>query len=493
MIHVPMLERKMYGRLLEWKSRKHKCLVVRGQRQVGKTFIIDAFARAEYEHYLYLNFNDSPELKTIFEGDISAEALVNKLSLYFGADSVVEGSTLVFLDEIQECGSAYSSLKQFTLYGKIDVIASGSLLGLSSAPDDDRLIPLGYEESMLMRPLDFEEFLWSRKVPGSSIEEVRRCIRERVPMEPALYERMTRLFREYMVVGGMPEAVQSYAESGDLRQPDAVIEGILSTCMRDINRCNRGMDRIKTMDCFESIPHQLSESNRKFMFSRISNDGSRASSDRYRENLLWIREAGYGNFCFALTQPTLPLAGQVKRDSFKIYMSDTGMLLHMYGDKAKAAAFEGDLSYNMGAVAENIVADGLVKCGYEPMYYRKDKGEGRMELDFVEEFWDGVAAIEVKSGRSRIAPSISKVSDFYYIARRIVLEHGNIRVDEHGIEHYPLFASAFVDEMDRRPRTDGAVVPSGNRRCSRSPPPPSRSSALDRPSPTAFFPRPAAS
>lgn len=446
-----MLERKMYGRLMEWKAREHKCLILRGQRQVGKTFIVDVFARAEYDHYVYINFSDSPEYKKIFDGDISAPELVNKLSLFFGADSIVEGSTLIFLDEIQECAAAYSAIKQFTIYGKLDVIASGSLLGTMSMSDDDRLIPLGYEETIVMYPLDFEEFLWAKGFPKKSIEDARRSIRERTPMEPVLFDRLSRLFREFMIVGGMPEAVDAYAKSGDFRPADAVVGNILSVCIRDINRYNRGIDRIKTLDCFESIPHQLSESNRKFMYSRISDEKSRAASDRYGGNLLWIREAGYGNFCYSVTQPVCPLAGQVDRGSFKVYLSDTGMLLHMYGDRAKAAVYEGDMSYNMGAIAENAVAEGLMKSGYLPMYYRKNKGDGRMELDFVEEFWDGIAVIEVKSGKSRVAPSLEKVAGLYDVARRIMLSTDNVHVDEGGVEHYPLFASAFIDEIDPRP------------------------------------------
>lgn len=175
-----MIERKIYGSLLEWKNRKHKCLVVTGQRQVGKTFIIDSFARAEYDHYVHINFEDSPEHKDIFDGDNTAEELIKKLVVNFGEDSIVEGSTLLFLDEIQECERAYSALKQLTIYGKIDVIASGSLLGVR-IPQDRRgaepLIPIGYQETLIMHPVDFEEFLWAKGVPKDAVEELRSCIR----------------------------------------------------------------------------------------------------------------------------------------------------------------------------------------------------------------------------------------------------------------------------------------------------------------------------
>ena len=452
-----MIERKIYRTLLEWKNREHKCLVVTGQRQVGKTFIIETFAKAEYEHYIYINFDDSPELKELFDGDTTAEEMIKKLTVRFGADSIVDGSTLLFLDEIQECERAYSSLKQFSIYGKIDVIASGSLLGVKipqkDEDDEERepLIPLGYQETAVMHPVDFEEFLWAMRIPREAIEEIRSCIRDRTPIEKTLFDRIEKLFREYAIVGGMPEAVEAYVSTNDFRPAYAALKEINATCIRDINRYNKGIDRIKTAECFESIPYQLAESNKKFMYSRIKGGKSRKSSDTYMENLLWIKNAGYGVFCYGLEQPALPLKKYVIRDSFKVYMSDTGMLLNSYGDRAKMAVYQGDGSYNMGAVAENLVASEMHKSGLEPMYYRKDKGEGRMELDFILEFWDGVAVIEVKSGKDRTAPSLKKAGTMFDIARRIMLEPGNIRVDEDGIEHYPMFACAFIEEMDRVP------------------------------------------
>ncbi len=449
-----MIERKIYKSLLEWKGRKHKCLVVTGQRQVGKTFIIDSFARAEYDRYIYINFEDSPEHKGIFDGDNTAEELVKKLVVSFGGDSIAEGSTLLFLDEIQECERAYSALKQLTIYGKIDVIASGSLLGVKIPQDRsgaEPLMPIGYQETLVMHPVDFEEFLWAKGMPKAAVEELRACVREKKEIESVLYERASMLFREYMIVGGMPEAVEAYVSSNDFRPAGKALNEVALACIRDINRCNDGDERLKTADCFDSIPDQLAEPNKKFMYSRIKSGKPRRSSEIYMENLLWIKAAGYGVFCYGVDQPALPLKRYVRRDSFKVYLSDTGMLLGMYGDKAKKAVYSGDSSYNMGAVAENAVASEMAKAGLEPRYYSKNKGAGRMELDFVLEFWDGVAAIEVKSGKDRTAPSLQKAGRLFDIARRIMLEPGNIRVDGDGVEHYPLFACAFIRDMDPAP------------------------------------------
>ena len=446
-----MLERKAYSELLKWKNRDHKCLVVTGQRQVGKSYIIDLFGKTEYERYIYINFATMPEKKRIFEENITDESLIQRLVLEFGSDSISEGSTLLFLDEIQECANAYASLKPFTAYGKIDVICSGSLLGVTLPQDNSVLIPLGYEERLRMYALDFEEFLWANGIPKDIIQTVRDRIRERKAIDDAVFRRFSELFRIFMIVGGMPEAVDAYIETKDFRPAEAAISVIREICTKDINRYNSNREAAKTRECFESIPNQLAESNKKFMYSRIGGEGTRMSSQRYMENLLWIKDAGYGNFCYALSQPTLALSKQIKKDNFKVYLSDTGMLLDAYGDKAKAAVYKGDNSYNMGAATENAVAEALMKNGITPTFYRKDKGDGRMEINFVLEFRDGIAAIEVRSGKKRSFRSIDKIKDYFQVSRRIMFETGNIFTDEDGIEHYPLFASAFIKEMDPKP------------------------------------------
>lgn len=342
---------------------------------------------------------------------------------------------------------------------KIDVIVSGSLLGVvpfSSNNQDTEtrkpLVPVGYVEYLYMHPLDFEEYLWAHNISKDASAELRANIHERKVLDESTYQRLSQLFREFMIVGGMPRAVDTFIREGRFGPVDAILRDILTTSMKDINRYNIGADILKTGECYMSIPFQLSESNKKYMYSRINDKPSRKSSERYMENLLWIKMAGYGNFCYSLKQLSLPLKGNMMRRSFKIYLSDTGILLELYGNKAKSAIYEGDYSYNMGAIVENVVIDDICKCGYEPTYYRKDKGADKMELDVVLEFWDGIAAIEVKSGKDRDAPSLRKTLSSSNVARRIVFENGNISVDEDGIEHYPLFASAFMDEIDIKPQ-----------------------------------------
>ena len=447
-----MLRRKIYEELLRWKSDHKKCLVVKGQRQVGKSFIIERFGKDEYDDLIKIDFSQDDGLVNLFS-DRRVDEMIKAISVYT-MKTPVPGKTLLFLDEIQECPQAYSALKSFSLDGRYDVIASGSLLGIErkgrkngKPKEKDPLIPLGYEEDITMFGLDFEEFLWAMGVEEKIIGDVRESIRRKEPISDFILERFSRLFREYMVVGGMPESVQTYVDSNSFNESGKILDGILGTCIRDINRYNEGIDVLKTTECFESIPGQLAQSNKKFMYSRISGGGSRRSSDKYMGNLMWIMQAGYGNCCYALHSPELLLKSNMVKDHFKVYFSDTGMLLRKYGHNAEKAIFQGDLSVNIGALAENVVAECLMKAGIPLYYYSKRRNPGMMEIDFILECEGGVVAVEVKSGKDREAPSIEKIDGFFVVERKVKLENTNVFVDGEGVEHYPFFAVVFARDM----------------------------------------------
>lgn len=472
-----MLRRKVYDALLEWKGRDHRPLLIKGQRQVGKTSIVEAFARENYDHLVEVDLSTNREVRSVFDGDLDADNVIRGLKLHFDPDDFVPGSTLIFLDEIQDCPRARTALKQLCIDGRFDIIASGSLLGVTDrrarpagrseeerAEEPPPLLPMGYEEHLTMYSMDFEEFLWSRRYPQWAIDEARGCIRDGSSMDRNVLETMSRHFRDYMIVGGMPAAVDAFSKDGDYSSAGKVLDGIIATCRNDINRYNNPSDAAKTSDCFDSIPSQLSESNKKFTYSRVSE--GRGSAEKYGECLGWIRDAGYGNFCYNVRSPEHPLAGRVDTGSFKVYMSDTGLLMRMMGQGAARAIYGGDVSYNMGAVAENAVAEALLKSGYPPRYFKRTKGEDRMELDFVLEMGSEMNVIEVKSGKHRDSPSLNKVTRYWDIDRRIMLGNTNVDVDAGGVEHYPLFAASFVRDMEApwdgpafRCRTPAARIP----------------------------------
>ena len=369
------------------------------------------------------------------------------MKLYLNPSEFVPGSTLIFLDEIQECARARTSLKWFAESGSYDVIASGSMLGVvDSMSGSGESIPVGYEQTAEMKALDFEEFLVAYGTPEDAIAEVRRHLHHRTEIPMAYLSVFESRFREYMVVGGMPEAVQRFMDTRDYMAARDTVLNLVQSARSDINRYNTGVNRIKAGECYDSIPYQLGQTNKKFMYSRIAGEGSRKSAEKYMDNLLWIKSAGYGVFCYSITGLGLPAARYVDRGSFRIYLPDTGTLTNMYGVGSIRAVLNSDYAYNMGAVAENAVADCLVKAGFAPLYYRRTGGDDRMELDFVIEAVDGLIAIEVKSGKKREAPSIRKVSAGA-VHEKIMLREGNIRDEGDGIMRFPLFAAAFIGEI----------------------------------------------
>ena len=446
-----MLRRKISDILREWKERDHKCLLVKGQRQVGKTYSIRRFAEENYENYVEYNLSTDRSARRIFDGDLDADSLVSAMKLFSPDIDIRPGSTLIFLDEIQEYPRAKEALKSFTLDGRYDVIASGSMLGVSlpRGREEEALEPSGHLEYLTMYALDFEEFCWANGVGEENISRVRDCIRGRSPLGPAYTERFSSLFRDFMLVGGMPEAVQLFVDTKDYAAVGKVQRNLIESCRKDINRYNDGINRVKTLDCFESIPAQLSQSNKKFTYSRVDGGESRNSAAKYKGNLLWIEGAGYGNLARSLGSVSVPLRGNEIRDQFKVYLSDTGMLMEMYGRAAKQFLYSEDTSFNQGAVMENAVAEALMKSGHIPRYYRKNNGPMMMELDFVIELGQELAVVEVKSGKDREAPSITKAALIPDVRRRISFEKTDIFVSEDGIEHYPFFAAGFVKDMEK--------------------------------------------
>ena len=442
--------------LIAWKGRPHKPLVVKGQRQVGKTFILEHFGRTQYSNYVLIDLASDITCRRFFEELSSIDEIVDQVSLYKSIE-IVPHETLLIIDEIQESSRARALLKQFHKDGRYEVVATGSLLGVSDSrlgsfkkkPNKD-LLPVGSEEHMTMHPLDFDEFLLATGVSRKHIDGIKEKIRGKVPIPQTELDFFTRRFSAYMVVGGMPSAVNAFIEGG-MSAAQRELDSIVSTCINDINRYNSGIDIVKTEKCFRSIPLQLSDTNKRFMFSRIDSDKPRDASSKYSENLLWIEASGYGNFSRSLTAMCKPPEKYVDRDVFKVYMSDSGILMNMMGPESRAAIAMGDPSYNFGAVAENTVGGCLRKLGYDLYYYRRTAGKDKMEIDAIIEC-DGLVAIEVKSGAPREYPSIRKTLGDQNISRRVIFENGNAYVDDDGIEHYPLFASAFL--FDRKETAD---------------------------------------
>lgn len=461
-----MLRRKAYDRLLEWKNEeKHNCLLVSGQRQIGKTFIISKFGKENYENLFYTDLSKDGGIREAMKRE-NVDDIVNLMKVKRNGESIEPGKTLIFIDEIQVSKFARSALKLFSLDGRYDVIASGSLLGVklpnlekssdNKSEDDEEaekslVLPAGYESLYRMFSMDFEEYLWSVSFPQEEIDRTKACIHDREPLDKDILKTLESHFRDYMIVGGMPASVSEFKESGgDYVRSSRVIRDVLDTCMNDVMTYNLPVDQMRIREALMSIPSQLGQVNKKYMYSRIPTDGSRGYRNRYLSSLEWINGAGYTNVCYNLTDLTHPISIKNDPDTFKMYMADTGILNNMIGPEAMSAVYDGDYAYNMGAVVENAVAEGIMKCRLPVRYYQNtDNSEGkRMEIDFILESGRDLMAVEVKSGKSRRSPSLEKVSKVYsQVNRRIMLSKGNISTDRDGVEHYPLFAACFADQF----------------------------------------------
>ena len=414
-----MLRRKITEKLIAWKQqRDKKPLVIKGVRQCGKTWSVMEFAKSNYKHVIYLNFYENPDYTSVFSGSLRVDDLVLYMSALLGPDAVFEeGNTIIVLDEIQHCHNARTSLKFFKLDGRYDVIATGSLLGVSGYGEDEMSIPVGYEEILEMYPLDFEEFLWANGIGDSVIETLSECLAQLKPVPEPIHIKMKELLLQYTVVGGMPEVVQRFIDTKQMSQTLALQRDILNEYRDDMVKYADRKDRSKVRECFDSIPKQLAKENKKFQYSVVRKKGTAAV---YQGSIKWIEDAGIIRRCYNLTIPELPLDGNAEPDVFKVYMSDTGLFTAMLEDGTQYDILKGYLFGYKGAIFENLVADIIGKKGKKLFYYHKDSG---LEIDFVIRYNGEATLLEVKaeSGNAKSVKTILKHPEKYHINTAIKL------------------------------------------------------------------------
>ena len=431
-----MLKRKIYDTLVQWKNRSDKlCLLVKGARQVGKTFIIELFARENYKHHTIINFVKNPAYKTIFDGDLDATTLMKQISLRVQSAELVPGETLLFLDEIQECPRARAALKFLAADSRFDVIASGSMLGINYK--DVPSFPVGYVDYLDMFSLDFEEFLWANGLPPDGIGDIKSYFTNKKTVPPATHERMMELFKEYIVVGGMPRVVDTFVKNHNFADVLNIQKGILQDYTDDIGKYATGAEKAKVRACFLSIPKHLAKDYKKFQYSIVERGGT---ARKYGGSLMWLYDAGIINFCHNLTQPELPLEGNAKSDAFKVYMRDTGLLMAMLEEGSQADIIDGNLGIYKGAIYENIIADIFGKTGKKLYYFEHN---GRLEIDFFIRRNKTATAIEVKSADNTKSKSMETLFINYGVSHGIKLSMKNVGGTER-VDSLPLYMAMFL-------------------------------------------------
>lgn len=423
-----MIKRKMYKYLINWKQKKDKsALIIKGARQVGKSYLVREFGRNEYESYIEINFLKNPLYKNIFKGDLSAEEIFKRLSAYIPNLKIIPFKTLLFLDEIQVCAEARTAVKFLVEDGSVDVISSGSLLGLSYLEDDDKNVteptslPVGYEEQITMYSLDFEEFLWAKGYNDDAIAYLKDFYISNKEVSKELNDKYLELFREFMIVGGMPEVVQTFIDTNNFQEASKIQGKILSDYQDDISKHAKGQEKIKVRQCYDSIPKQLAKEYKKFQYSVVEKG---KTSKKYGGSIKWLCDSSLVNKCSNVNEAYIPLLAYEMDDQFKLYLNDTGLLLYLYGPETKLAILNNTLKGNSkGGIYENIISESLLKRGYKLYYYKTQNSS--MEIEFVIEKNGEVIPIEVKAGNDS-TPSLNSFINKYHPKVSYKFVNGNV-------------------------------------------------------------------
>ena len=419
-----MLKRKIEQKLSDWKGiENRKPLIIKGCRQCGKTFSVLDFAKKNYKNVVYLNFYENPDYASVFAGSLEVDTIVMMLSALLGREAVFEsGSTVLILDEIQECPEARTALKFFRMDGRYDVIGTGSLLGVKGYGKEPKSVPVGSETVIDMYPLDFEEFLWANGIAEPVIEMLKKCLEDETPVPEALHSRMRQLLLQYAVVGGMPDAVQTFVDTKQMDEVLQIQRDIVRSYEDDMVKYAEKKDKSRIRECFQSIPKQLSKENKKFQYSVVKK-GSTAS--KYAGSLKWIEDAGIIVRCYNLSITELPLDGNALEEVFKVYMSDCGLFVSMLEDGTQFDILRGNLYGYKGAIFENLIADIFGKMGRKLYYFHKDSG---LEVDFVIRYKGQCTLVEVKAatGNTKSTKTILRHPEKYHVNHAIKLGDGNV-------------------------------------------------------------------
>ncbi len=419
-----MLKRKIEQSLTEWKqTANHKPLIVKGCRQCGKTYSVLHFAKKNYKNVVYLNFFENPDYASVFSGSLEIDNIVMMLSALLGSAAVFEaGETVLVLDEIQDCPEARTALKFFRIDGRYDVIGTGSLLGVKGYGKEPKSIPVGSETVIDMYPLDFEEFLWANGIAAPVIEMLKKSMEAETPVPEALHNRMKQLLLQYVVVGGMPDAVQTFVDTKQMDEVLRIQRDIVRSYEDDMVKYAERKDKARIKECFQSIPKQLNKENKKFQYSVVKK-GSTAS--RYTGSLQWIEDAGIISRCYNLSITELPLDGNAQEDVFKVYMRDCGLFVSMLEDGTQYDILQGNLYGYKGAIFENLIADIFAKMGRKLYYYHKDSG---LEVDFVIRYKGECTLVEVKAstGNTKSTKTILRHPEKYHVNSAVKLGDYNV-------------------------------------------------------------------
>lgn len=404
-----MLKRKIDKYLTDWKNRPDKKpLIIKGARQIGKTRSVEWFAGQNYASVIEINFIEQKKYREIFNDGFEVDAILKNISLLNPELKFIPGNTIFFFDELQACPNCATSLKFFKLDGRFDVICSGSLMGISYNEIESNSV--GYKEDYEMHSMDFEEFLWAMGYNDEFTADLLSHMLDVRPLSELQMDTLMSLFRDYVIIGGMPEVVSTYVRNKNFSGTLDIQRQLLKDYEEDITKYVEGLDKAKVKAVYNHISTFLAKENKRFQITKIARN---ARNRDYMGCVEWLADAGVVNVCYCLNQPELPLKGNYDPKMYKIYFKDTGLLIASLDEEAQEdLRANRNLGTYKGAIYENIVGDMLVKQGYRLFYYHSDRPA--LEMDFFIRDADSLIPVEVKANDGATASLNRLLNDDKY-------------------------------------------------------------------------------
>lgn len=432
-----MLTRTVDRILIDHFKISKTALLIEGARQIGKTFSIRQFGK-KFKTYIEINFIEQPEAISLFKDLSNTKDLLARLSL-FTKQKLIKRDTLIFFDEVQICPEVITYIKFLVDEGSYNYILSGSLLGIEI--NDLRSVPVGYLTIKRMFPLTFREFALNLGLNSSILENLETSFKEKKPVDDFIHKKMMELFRVYLVVGGMPAAVNRYIETNNLNEVIDIQNQIVNLYKKDITQYDKN-NKLAIAQIFELIAPQLNSQNKRFIIKDIK---SGVKFDRYENSFLWLKDAGVALPVYNVETPKIPLKLSKSRSLFKLFMSDVGLLASEYSQGIQLKIISGDDKLNYGAIFENYIAQELTACEHDLYYYNNKK---RGELDFLIEYDGEVLPIEVKSGKDyKVHRALSNIMDCgeFNLNRALIFNNSNLKV-EGKLTYAPIYMAIFLKQ-----------------------------------------------
>lgn len=432
------MKREIKEKISNWLNKQTNALLVDGARQVGKTYIIRECLRESGMHVIEINFIESPDMIEVFEGASSASDILIRLSVRYGKD-MIPGNTIIFLDEVQECKEIVTQIKFLVEDGKYRYILSGSLLGIELS--NIRSAPVGYLDIYNMYPMDLFEFYTALGISDRILNLIQESYQERKPMDPYIHKQLLSAFYLYLIVGGMPKAVDTYLQSQNIDEVESVQQEILRLYHQDFAKYEHDNKlKLRLREVYDAIPSELSEKNKRFRLNLL---GTGMNYDRAENTFLWLKDAGVALPVYNVTEPVEPLKLNTKRNLFKLFLSDVGLLTCQYSTEVRMKILNQSSGINNGGLFENAAAQELFAHEYKVWYFNS-KSQG--EIDLLIEQGEHVLPIEIKSGKDykRHSALSNILSDSNYdIPEAFVFSNANVS-KKGKITYLPVYMIACI-------------------------------------------------